>query len=244
MRALERVVAILEAVAEDRGALTPTAVAGRVGLSLSTVSRLMRQLADEGMLERNGGDSAYTLGARLIAIARAAVEPKELVEASLPEMRALRDACQETVSLHIRRGDHRICIAVVESPRPIRRVVPVGFSLPVHSGATGIALLAGLAPADAEEALRRAALPPRTLRSALRDVAAAREAGYCAASEAVTEGVSAVAAPIVDGEQSAASLSVAGPSYRLDDDAMARFAPIVVESAARITAALGHGRVR
>lgn len=244
MRALERVVAILEAVAEEREALTPTAVAGRIGLSLSTVSRLMRQLADEGILERQGADSSYVLGARLIAIARAAIEPKDLVEAALPEMRALRDACEETVSVHIRRGEYRICVAVVESPRPIRRVVPVGFALPVVSGATGAAILSAMDPAEAEALLRRSDLSAKAQKAAAKAVAQARQTGYATATEAVTEGVAALAAPIMDGDSVTASLSVAGPAYRWTEDAMRAFAPHVLEGVARISASLGHGASR
>ena len=52
MRALERLIAILEAVADDSVAATTTAISTRVGLSLSTTSRLVKELEQEGLIER------------------------------------------------------------------------------------------------------------------------------------------------------------------------------------------------
>ncbi len=241
MRALERVVALLEAVAEEGRPVTPTAVAARVGLSLSTVSRLLRQLADEGLLERQGGDGAYVLGARLIAVARAAIAPKSLLDAARPELQALRDACDETVSLHVRRGSSRVCVAVAESGRPIRRVVQVGSALPVHAGASGPALLVGLADADLDELLATSSATVRERATARAAVAEAKARGWVATVDTFAEGVSAVAVPVGDsnGTGVVASLSVAGPSYRWTPEAMERFVPSVQAAAVRIAAALG-----
>ena len=71
-------------------------------------------------------------------------------------MEELRDLTQETVSLHIRQRDLRVCIAQVESRRQVRRVVPVGYEVGINVGATGEVLLAGF-PAPDLDGLRRLA---------------------------------------------------------------------------------------
>ena len=52
MRALERLIAILEAVADHSSDATTTSISTRVGLSLSTTARLVRELEQEGLIER------------------------------------------------------------------------------------------------------------------------------------------------------------------------------------------------
>ncbi len=242
MRALERMLAILEAVAESGGPMTASVAAAETGLSLSTTSRLMRQLAEEGLLEREGEESAYGLGARLLTFSRAAIQPSGLVEAGIPEMRVLRDLTGETVSLHVRRGEARICIAQVESNLPVRRVVPEGFSAPLSRGATGETLLAGMdeaaraaylrsAVADAEE---RAAIEGRIARSVKR--------GYSTAIDGLVEGLSGIAAPVREGEGPVvAALTVSGPSNRWTTKTMDGFSAAVIATADRISAGVRAG---
>src|SRR5262249_55551578 len=118
---------------------------------------LMRDLADYGLLERT--DRGYILGTRLVALAHRASDPSNLVEVASPIMRELRDVTGETISLHMRAGDQRICVGEVQSWHQVRRVVPHGFSVPLHLGATGEVLLAGLSETERDAYIRRLQLP-------------------------------------------------------------------------------------
>ena len=48
----------------------------------------------------------------------------------------------ETASVYIAEGDSRICLDHVESTHSLRRVIPIGESLPLYKGAAGKVLLA------------------------------------------------------------------------------------------------------
>jgi IclR family acetate operon transcriptional repressor len=235
MRALDRVVSILEAVAESRNSLTPTVVASRIGLSLSTVSRLMRQMADQGLLDRSTTDSSYTLGIRLLQIAQTALEPDDFVEAALPEMKHLRDLTGETVSLFVRRGDMRICLAQIQSTQPVRRVVPVGFTTQLHRGATGEVLLAGMPRVELDRYLADLHISSSELQALRARLEAIRGRGFAMAVNAWIADVSAIAAGVCEGETVIASLSVAGPSYRFTPDVMEQFAGDVLAAVQRIS---------
>lgn len=234
MRALDRVVAILEAVATHRNPPTPTVVAARIDLSLSTVSRLMRQMCDLGLLDRDAS-GAYALGVRLLRISQAALEPSDLVEVALPEMQHLRELTGETVTLFVRRGNSRICLAQAQSEQAVRRVVPVGFTAPLHAGATGEALLAGIAPVEREQYV--AALPlPEAERHALRErLTTISEHGFAMSSEAWLPEVAAIAAGVFESSTIVASLSVAGPSYRFTEERMRGFVDELLATAGRIS---------
>jgi IclR family transcriptional regulator, acetate operon repressor len=235
MRALDRVIAILEAVADSPQPLTPTVVAARSELSLSTVSRLMRQMADQGLLNRSPASGAYELGVRILRIAQAALQPNDLVQAALPEMQHLRNLTRETASLFVRRGDVRICLAQIQSDQPIRRVVPVGFTTELHGGATGEVLLAGMTAAEREHyivALPMSAAALTALRARLEEI---DSRGFTMAVGGWIEEVSAMAAPILENNATVASLSVAGPSYRFTLEVMEQFTDELVSAARRVS---------
>jgi DNA-binding IclR family transcriptional regulator len=235
MRALDRVVSILEAVADGGAPVTPTIVASRVGLSLSTVSRLMRQMADQGLLDREVDGSAYRVGVRLLRIAESSLQPDDLVEAALPEMRHLRDLMGETVTLFVARGNMRICLAQIQSHQPIRRVVPVGFTAPLHAGATGEVLLACLPRTERDRYLADLQMSSAELNALRARLATIAETGYAVTAKGWIEDVTALAAPIRGDRGTLASLSVAGPSYRFTQETIEAHRGEVVAAAERIS---------
>ena len=242
MRALDRVIAILEAVAAGPGPVSTAAVASQVGISLSTVSRLMRELAEQGLLDREGSSGTYMLGGRLMALVRTATEPSNLLRIALPVMESLRDKTQETVSLHVRSGDSRVCIAEVQSLKPVRRVVPLGLVLPLHFGATGEVLLAGLSPAAIQDYLARVKLPARDSKALQTRLDQCRKNGWLMAVDSWVEGLAGIAAQVRSSDTDVASLAVSGPSFRWTAAAMNQHREAVVAAAHTISVLMANGR--
>jgi DNA-binding IclR family transcriptional regulator len=78
---------------------------------------------------------------------------------------------------------------------------------------------------------------PRNLVRALEQV---RAQGYAMEDEQSEMGMRSLAAPIRDSEgRVVAAVGIAGPMQRLSDEAIARFAPLVVNTANVISARLG-----
>lgn len=102
----------------------------------------------------------------------------------------------------------------------------------------------------AVEAIIAGGLAPRTpftditsenLRAALEEV---RQKGYAREDEQCEIGMRSLAAPIRDADgRVVAAVGVAGPSQRLSEDVLARFAPLVVNTAKLISARLGYRAV-
>ena len=241
MRALDRVVAILECVAEaSADGWTLTMIAAQSGINLPTTARLVKDLTAAGLLIRVESRGTYRLGPRLVAMVRIASRRGQLLDVARTHMDRLRDETRETVSLHIRVAGHRVCVAEVQSPEEVRRVVPVGLTLPLHTGATGLALLSHLAPGDRDEYL--AALDSAPERADLtRAIDATRSAGFAFAVDALARGVSGVAAPVMDGTVAVAVLSVSGPSFRWTEPRMVAFAPHLLDEAQRLSREIADG---
>ena len=239
MQALHRLITILELVAANRAPSGAAEVAVKMGLPLSTVARLMRQLADEGLLHRSSRDGRFTLGPRLYALARAATSQLDIAELARPIMEELRDVTGETTSLHVLRGTQRVCIAEVQSHHELRRVVPAGLPQPLEGTATGEVLLAGSPAPERQAAIDASGLSARE-RAALEErLERTRAEGYALADDWV-DGLTGISVAVRDSEVTVAALSVSGPSSRFNREVAMGHLAATREAARLLSARLGE----
>jgi DNA-binding IclR family transcriptional regulator len=116
----------------------------------------------------------------------------------------------------------------------------------VHCTAAGKVFLAYLPPPMVDRLLSRplqrftphTITDPEQLRAELREV---RHQGYSIVKEELEQGLNVVAAPIYDHTgQIVASVSVAGPAFRVTPDLLPELARQVVEVASEISQQLGY----
>ncbi len=239
MQSLKRLTSILESVAANGAPTSAVKVARELELPLSTVSRLMHQLADEGLLHRSASSGHYSIGPRLFALTQFGAAQPKLAEAAHPLLTALRDRTGETSSLHVLRGVSRVCIAVVESQHPVRRVVPVGLIQPAPGTATGEVLLAGVSPADRAEAIDAAKLRVPERRDLDHRLERIRKDGYALVVNDWVGGVSGLSAPVCVGGITIAAVSVSGPSDRFTRQVALSHLTALWDAASSLAAQLG-----
>ena len=239
MQSLKRLISILEGVAANGTPTGAVNIARELQLPLSTVSRLMHQLADEGLLHRSASSGRYSIGPRLFALAQVGAAQPKLAEAAHPLLTTLRDLTGETSSLHVLRGSSRVCIAVVESQRPVRRVVPVGLIQPALGTATGDVLLAWASPVDRAEAIAAAKLRIPERRDLDRRLERIRSDGYALVVDDWVEGVSGLSAPVCVGAVIVAAVSVSGPSDRFTRQVALRHLTAVWDATSSLATQLG-----
>lgn len=233
MRAMQRVVTILEGVAAAERPATAARISGETGLSLSTVSRIMRDLAEEHMLDRLG-DGSYILGSRvfrLVRDARAGGDPMATIHRVLSDV---RDNTGETVSLHVRRDDTRVCIASADSRHELRRVVPVGDAMPMVGTATGYVLMAELSRAEQTALIDRAQNSPESRVEMLDRLGQTSERGWAVQSDGLIFGVTGLAVPVRSGGAVVAALTLSGPTARMAPGIVERCVPEMEDAARRI----------
>jgi len=240
VRILDRITAILEAVASSPEPQPPAVISRALKLPLPTVSRLMRELANRRYLQLEERSNGYSLGSRPLAWGYAA-RPARLMTSILPEMEKVRDATGETVSLHVRSDDLRVCIAEVQSHESVRRVVPIGLIVPLHFGATGRVLLAFALPEFISAYVAKLDLSAKKEKALLKELAAIKEQGWAMAVDSWISGLSGLAAPVRDGNAVVASMAVSGPSIRFARKVMASHVEDILAASRRASALLsGH----
>ncbi len=204
--------ALVDAV--EAGARSLNELVSATGLSRATAHRLAVALEAHGLLRRDA-DGGFLLGWRCVALGHAATRGQALVEAATPILRELRDRTGESAQLYVRHGDHRICVASLESPHGLRTIVTVGAELPLDRGSGGRAL-------TADGGGRRPYI----------ESVAEREAG-----------VASVSAPVHGvGGEIVAAIGVSGPVERTSRQPGRRYGDAVVEAAHNLEAALAYAR--
>ncbi|RKD21771.1 IclR family transcriptional regulator [Ammoniphilus oxalaticus] len=235
VRAVERALDILLCFTEE-SELSLTEIAVKVSLNKSTVHRLLASLEGKGFLRRDPLSDRYRLGLSLWELSSNLVHEDDPAQLFYPDMRKLRDALGETISLYVRDERERIRIQAIESNHPIRRVARIGIRLPLSVGASGKALVAFSDLETQNYILRDPGWPELVdLNRYRQQLERISRDGYATSLEERESGTSAVAAPIFDRHrQLLGVLSVSGPVSRLTEEKMREIAPIVMDAAMRM----------
>ncbi len=220
VQSVDRAFAILGVVASAPGGVSD--VARRAGLALSTTARLLATLEALGAVERFAPGPTYRLGVTLHDLV-AAVEPASgLVRRARPHLEGLVAQVGETAGISVADGaGHVLYLDQVESGQDVTLQDWTGVRLPLHVVSSGLVLLAAQSTAQIRtycaDGLERFTDHTTTRASELRTrLAKIRTTGYAWTVEEFADGISSVAAPVVDSAGAVvAALHVHGPSYRV-----------------------------
>lgn len=236
--AVDRALAVLCAFTRETPTLGVTELSERLGLTKSTVHRVLHELMARGLVTQEPLHRRYALGYRVLALAQAVPSGTTLRQLCRPYMQHLRDETQETIGLYVLAGDVRMCLEEFESPQALRMAAGIGRCFPLDRGAASKVLLLSLPP-EAEARRRVTEGRPQEERESLaRELDEIRRAGFAGSTNETVVGAASVAVPIYESkrteEQVVAALSVAGPTARFDAAAIARHARAAMECADQI----------
>lgn len=116
----------------------------RLGLSRSTVHRLLNTLGAYGYVVHDSATRNYRPGPVLTGIGLVAVTSSDLRTVGQAALLKLAQQTDETAQLSLLRGAEIVCIDSIESNRSVRTGSRTGWTLPAHATAAGRALLAEL----------------------------------------------------------------------------------------------------
>ena len=249
VQSVSRAFDILEALAGS-DELGVSELATRTGLVPSTAHRLLATLAKRGYVSQRADSGRYALGYKLVELANGLEqELARLRRVARPHLEGVQRATEETTNLVVLDGDRVIYVDQVQGTRSVRMFTIVGAAALAHTTAAGKAILAFGPPETVaalyseREALER--LTTRTLATVQaleEDLARTAKRGYAIDNEEHEEGVSCVAAPVLDRDgRPRAAISISAPTARVLHPDTAELGELLREHADRISAALGHG---
>ena len=223
-------------------------IAKGLGMSPSTVHRLLGLLEEEGLVRQDGPGGGYRLGDELLRLAWAVAETHPLERAALPHLRVLAERSGETATLGVYDPVRfQTCVvAVVESDEPFRYVSRLHEWRDLHTGASGRAVMAFLPEEVRREIVERTRLAPATAHTITsaeeleRVLAGVRAHGYAFSQEERRVGGVGIAAPVFGAAGAVVGeVGVSVPTQRFSAGDEPRLAGLVRACADGVSTAIG-----
>lgn len=215
-----------------------TRLAEACNLPKSTVARLLKTLEHEGAVEWDATSARYRIGPSILSLAGSTDPTSDLIARARPHLVVLAEATGEDAGLAVPDGRLAHYVAQVGTDNTVQVSDWTGQRLPMHSVASGLAMLAHLPEPRREQYLAgpierftdATVTDPEALRRRLGQIRSSGSA-WCTAD--YVEGLTAVAAPILDeAGRPIGALHVHGPTFRFPQDGKGeKIAALVVEKA-------------
>lgn len=246
IQSLERGFAVLQAFGEEHSHPSLAELAKITGLSRPAVRRILLTLQRLGYVENDG--PRWALTPRVLSIGAHYTASHALADIAQPHLVSLCERTSESASLAALDGNEAVYLARVPARRVVSITATVGTRVPAHVTSMGRVLLAAAPPSVVEQYLADPGLRPLTphtitdpdqFRAALKRI---RQQGWSLVSEEREIGLITVAAPVRDQQGTGvAAVSSSSSTGRANPGTLKRHVvPLVVETADRISADLGH----
>ena len=196
----------------------------RLGLSRSTIHRLLKTLSAYGYVTHDPITRSYHPGPVLVGIGLVAIKSSDLRTVGQAALSKLAAKTDETAHLSVLRGSEIVCIDSIESTQTVRTGSRLGWTLPAHATAGGRALLAELSDDEvmavfpSETIAKSGQIPALRRIDLLAELELVRARRYATNFGESEPDVSAVGVVLRDRQNRArAALSVTAPRTRGDE---------------------------
>ncbi len=245
VRSVVKVVSLFEILAtQDEMGLTE--ISKNIKVHKSTAYRFLTSLKELGYVRQNPENEKYSLSLRLFEVGSEVLARLNEREEARPVMKKLAEQTEETIHLGMLDGEEVVYIDKIDSPQTLRMYSKIGRRSPAYCTAIGKVLLAWAPPEIINHLLGQRKLyrftehtiiEPYRLKEELHQI---RERGYAEDHEEHEAGICCVAAPIrnMSGEVTA-SISIAVPKLRFQDERLPYFRKLVIEAAREVSSRLG-----
>ncbi len=245
MSSVRRTIQVLDLLAR-KGALGVRAVASALDLPVGSVHRLLNDLAEESVVERDE-EGAWRLAHRLLGIVDQQLESVGFHRLAHPFCEAIAAEVGETVNLNILSGDGCVVLDKVRGNERMQLDWRVGSRGPLYCGGSAKAILAYL-PEAVQRRIARQANPRfteftlTTEDALLAELTRIRTRGYAIDNQEIVLGVFCVAVPILDRlKRPVGAMSVSGPSVKAPGREILPLVARLNEACGHVSRSLGYG---
>ncbi|GLV12551.1 IclR family transcriptional regulator [Alicyclobacillus hesperidum] len=223
-----------------------TQIADKLGLSKSTVHRVMTTLAEEGFVRRDEQTHRYRLGLSVLSLGGIIMSNLEICREGQHLLEEFVNRFDETVHLAVLEDYATVYVSKLECKHPVQIATHLGRKNPLHCTSSGKVILAYQDSTVIDEVIRRGLRPmtpntithPDTLRQLLSQI---RKDGYAFSQSELREGVHSVAAPVRDyTRQVIGAVTAVGPAARFTPEKMKSLAKTLVSISKEISHRLGY----
>ncbi|MFG1357347.1 IclR family transcriptional regulator [Xanthobacter pseudotagetidis] len=243
--AILNALAILESFDAHTPTLSLSEISRRLGIAKASAFRNLNALEQGGYVVKDPRDGTYSLGSKVLDLARRFSEKDRFLSIGGAHLRELSRATGETSHLAIMDGQEIVYVDVAEGSHRVRAVVSRGDRVPGHCVASGKAILAFSERQRVTEFLAGGlkAVTAGTITTPdgfLTDLDRTRRRSYAVNMGEWAEDVSAVAVPVFGpGDAVVGAIGIAGPRLRLGAKMLAHLSGAIQVQARRLSLELG-----
>ena len=247
-QSVEKVIQIIEVMAHERQPMRLQDIVLKCEMPPSTALRMINTLLVYGYVNQDQTSLRYALSLKFAQIGSRVCEQVSLRDMVHPLLVELSQRCQESSCLAIEEDMEVVYTDVVDGPDSMLKIMQrIGKRAPMHSTGIGKLLLLNYNSRQINEFIATKGLQvltPNTLvtREALvAKLAEIRQQGYALDDEECELGARCVAAPVRDYTgKIVAGVSVSGPISRMSMERIAAIAPVVMETAAKMSQLMAY----
>jgi len=245
---LVRGLKILQIFSAARQELGAAEIARELGISRSTVFRLVYSLESMGFLQRAEHSKKYRLGLKVLDLGFQFLSGMDMVDLARPHLQDLSDETGTSAHLAVRDGTEIVYLARIAAKQLLVSSVGVGTRFPAHATTSGRIMLSDLSMSEiatlyeGTELKAITDLTPTTLGDLINVLEADRKNGYVVSWGAYEKNVASVAAPVRDHSgKTVASINIScSTGSHTEEELRTSVLPIILEKASIISAALGY----
>lgn len=247
MRSVIQVLRTFDYLETCRHGAGVTEVAEALSVHKSTASRLLATMRSEGYVTRSAVTGKYSLGIRLVELAKAKLDQFDVRAYARPYMEELSQRTEETIHLAILEQDKLVYIDKIDTTHLLVMRSRIGYRISPHCTALGKTILAVLPEDDRDAIIERTQFhrftpntitEPATLKEHLQQVAIQ---GFAFDDEEHEEGIRCASAPIRDHSGGVVgAISISAPIVRMSKQRMQEMGVLVKDACSRLSTSLGY----
>ncbi|HWK46635.1 MAG TPA: IclR family transcriptional regulator [Stellaceae bacterium] len=245
MSSIANIAGVFRSFGPDRAELSVTEAATLLAIPKSSTSRLLKAMAEQGLLEQAAGSRRYRPGPLVIGLGKAGRGESRLIDRLQAMLADVVQVVGHTGYVSIRDGLEIFGVRMVPGWQDLRVARPAGTRMPAVATAVGRALLARLSDAALVKLLPETVEPvspsaPASRAEVLARIAQARQQGWSEAEDEGHRGIGTIAVVVLDpATDEAASACVTYPITLMTEPERVRLRALLTEAAARLGAELG-----
>lgn len=228
--------ALLRALAHHGRPLPLKDLAALAGMAPAKAHPYLVSFGKLGLIEQDGASGRYGLGPLAMQIGLISLQSLDPLALATPVIERLAATCLHTVAIAVWGDRGATIVRVAEAPSPVHVSMRHGTVMSLTRTASG-RLFAAWLPRAQTRALLRREKPEPGFDAVL---AAVRHEGYAHVEGALLPGISALAAPVFDGNGTLVlALTAIGATPGFDGRPAGALAAAVKDAAARLSSQLG-----
>ncbi|MBE7120641.1 IclR family transcriptional regulator [Bacillus cereus] len=247
IQTVQNAMQILRLFTVEKREWTLSDIARKKSMSISTTKRLLNTLENYGYLERRSGTKKYRLSLSILKLSGIVKTTMEIHREARPILKKLVNDFGEAVHIGVLEGTETIYLDKMEGLHPVRLSSHIGKNNPVYCTGCGKVILAFEEQTEQEKIIKTIELQRfyqfssktvRNVRELKSHLSQIKKQGYAVCIDEFSEGITSIAAPIYDYNESVvASISITGPSNRID---ISQIVEGVVKAGKDISKSLGY----